>query len=491
MAYDHQDISSAAAEDYGVSPSASAKANRNALQSALESGGNVSLTAPGTYTIEDTLTPEVTLSVASGVILQSPSGGAVKTLSNALRPVTPSSQGNTLAVIGDSFTAEWYYDDGSYRYTYAKGYVAWALALSQHRMTVVATPAEAGSRVSGPSPATGTEFSVQVDAAIASCAQHAIVMGGVNDFFASFSVDTVIAAYNSAIERLICAGITVWLCTQPTMSGGYSSYTLARNAAMFRLNAWLRQQAASIWARHGVHLIDLAEIAVDSSSTTGGYKTDYSYDGGLHPSNIGAYFMGKEVARVWSKYVPEANLLVSSRADNYAYDSSIGNLIDNGLFYNGTGTGTGFTGAAVAGGSSINSLVARSDGIGQDQQMVITSTADNDGYRLYTGSLHARCSAGDILQFACEITVSDMTNFQGARLQVDYVGTTTRGVADLYHNTSNDLALTEGYTAMLKTPPNYINGTPTSVVATIWTHFTGAGGATVKVGRFSGRKLVQ
>lgn len=490
MSYDQRDTTSIAAENYGVSPSASAKANRAALQEALSIGGNVTLSTPGTYLIDDTLSPSVALSVGANVILQTQAGGAVKTLANSLRPLLPSSQGSTLAVIGDSFQAEWYFDDGNFRYAYAKGPVDWALALSQHRMTVVSSPAAGGSRVSGAS-SSGTAFDVQADTAIASLAQHAIIMGGVNDFFANFTVDTVKAAYNRVIEKLIAAGMTVWVCTQPTMSAAYSSYTVTRNASMFQLNTWLRQQVNSIWARHGVRLIDLAETAVDPSSTTGDYKSGYSYDGGLHPSNVGAYFMGKEIARVWSKYVPEANILVSSRADNYNYSSAIGNLIDNGLFYNGSGTATGFSGTAVAGGASTNSLVSRSDGIGQDQQMIVTSSANNDGYRLSTSSLHTRCASGDILQFCCEITVSSITNLRGVRLTADFVGTTTRGVADLYYDPSDDIALTEGFTAVMKTPPNFINGTPTSVVANLSINFSGAGGATVKVGRMSCRKLVQ
>lgn len=460
--------------------------NYRAIQSAMDAGGVVTLTDPGIYCVTDTFSTGVPFYVGPGVSLISNESGPVTTLRKYLRPIAAGGNANTLAICGDSYTSQSYFDGGDFVYNNADGYVTWAMQLSGQRMAIVSRPAVAGSRIG--TDGLGTAITTQVDTAIASGAANVLIMAGVNDAINAVSFSDSVYAYEKAINSVIAAGARLWVCTQPGMNAAYSSYSVANQARMFAINDWLRQRVYTNYSRYGVTCVDLAAAATNPTSATGDYKTNGSQDN-LHPRNVGAYYMGKELARVWSLYVPEAPQLVASNADNYGYSVLINNLVDNGLMVNGAGTATGFTGSAIAGGASTNSLTSHSAGFGNYQQMVQTAASNNDGYRLASGNVSARCSAGDVVIAECEVSVSSMTACRGVWLQLVASGTVTRASYDGFVDTSNDTNLPEEYSAVLRTPPMVISGTPSTVTARIDSNYSGAGGATVKVSRVSLKKL--
>lgn len=478
-------------ESYGASPLNTAAENTAAIAQALTTGGMVTLMRPGTYTCADSFAPSTHLVLGPGVLLQTATGGPVTTLRAYSVPMIATVPAQTLAIVGDSYTAQYANDDGSYFFYNADGYVTWALALSGQRLSIVSSPARSNSRFSAAAAAPGVIFGTQVDTAIASGANNLLIMGGVNDCFASYSLSAITNAYEQCLQKAIAAGMRIWACTQPTMNNTFGSYSATIQGTLFALNEWLREYVASAYARYGVTVVDLAAVAVDPSSATGNYKTSYTQDG-LHPRNLGAYFMGKELARVWNLFVPEANRLLSSAADNYSYSSVIRQGQTNGLMTaSAGGVATGLTLSAIAGGSSVNTIASRSDGFGNDQVMTITSAANNDGYRLESTTVHANgFASGDVIQAECEITVSSATNYRGEVLQlIANASVSNRGAYNGYVDTTNDTALTEGYTVVRRSPPVTLDGTPSSVRIRVDTNFSGAGGATVKVGRLSIRRL--
>lgn len=396
---------------------------------------------------------------------------------------------NLLVVAGDSFNAQTWNDTATYDYKNADGIVTWALALSRQRMSLAAVVAKGNSRISAEAGAPGVKLINQINQAIDTRASHLFLMMGANDTIAGFSLRQIIVAYEEALQRACDAGLTVWLGTQPTMNSAFGSYSVANQGRMFGLNDWVRQRGATTWMPYGVIPVDIAAACVDPASATGDWKSNGSQDG-LHPRNVGAYWGGKELARLWTAMLPEAPMLVSSNADNYAYSPLCQNLLANGMFQAGTPLATGFTGTAIAGGLSTNSIVARSDGFGNHQRMVQTSAAANDGYRLQSGSVHANgLQAGDLVQAEYEVTIGSMTNCFGEELQLVANGTTSKGSWDGYIDTTNDTALPEGYTAVRRSPWVRIEGAPASVYARCNTYYSGAGGATVDVSRMTLRKL--
>lgn len=403
-------------------------------------------------------------------------------------PVGAAVRNNLLAVVGDSFSSQSYFDGTDFIYNNADGFVPWACALSGQRMTVVSWAARGNSRVSADAGSPGVRFDIQVQQAIASGADNLLIMGGVNDCFAGFPLAQITGAYDACLQAAIGAGMRVWACTQPTMNSSFGSYTVAIQAKLLALNEWLRQRVASTYAKYGVTVVDIAAAAVDASSATANWRTSGSQDN-LHPRNVGAYYMGKELARVWSLFAQEVPQLPSSNADNYGYSTACTNYLDNGLFVNGAGTATGFTGSVIVGGLSTNSLVARSDGFGNSQRMVQTSAANNDGYRLASSNYASRFSAGDTVYAQCLVDVSAITALRGVQMQLVASGTTTRAAYDLFVDTTNDAALPEGFTVVLRTPPIQIVGTPVTVVARVDSNYSGAGGATIDVSRMAIRKV--
>ena len=399
---------------------------------------------------------------------------------------------NTLAVMGDSISANWY--NASAPDTQPKGYLAWAQVLSGQRMQIVSSAAVGGSGVSAN--LTGTALTTQIDTAIASGAKHLVMMGGINDVINGVSTATIQAAWLAILAKAIAAGMRVWWCTAPYMNAAYGSYTVARQAQMMYLNEWSKQIVNTQYARNGVVVVDTNSKSQDPTSATADYITNGSYDG-LHPRNIAAYQMGKELARVWSLFVPEVPSLPTSNADNYGYSSvQAANILDNGLMVNtGATVATGYSTSVTGTGGKTDSIAARSDGYGNDQQMVITFAANNDSGRFTTADVKARISNGDVVYAECEITCSSMTATRCIRMQLTATGaTTTKTAACMQLDSTNDAALTDTFTGVFRTVPFQIDtatlGALTNVSAQVAAFGTGAGGVTIKIGRFAIRKVV-
>lgn len=409
---------------------------------------------------------------------------------------------NTLAVVGDSITANWY--NASAPDTQPKGYLAWALLLSGQRMTVVNSSAIGGSGVTAD--LTGTSFATQFRNAIASGARHVVAMGGINDVINGVSTASIQNAWLRFIDRALNANMKMWLCTAPYMNAAYSSYTVARQAQMMYLNEWMKELANTTYARSGLVVVDTNSRSQDPTSATADYITNGSYDG-LHPRNIAAYQMGKELARVWNLFVPEAPSLLTSNADNQGYSSTSNNVLDNGLMVTTGGTvgtgGTGassdvangFTGSRTGSATYVVSLVSRSDGYGSDQQIVCTFSAASESVRFTSADVKARISNGDVVVAECEITCSSMSATRDIRFQLTATGSlTTKTSACMQLDATNDAAMTDTFTGVFKTVPFAIDtttlGSLTNVSAQVAAFSTAAGGVTLKIGRMSIRKVI-
>jgi hypothetical protein len=392
---------------------------------------------------------------------------------------------NTLAIIGDSFGAGYLIPTNGLYSEAANCYITYAMALSGRRMRIVGNYAVSGSGVSAN--LAGTSMLTQIDSAIASGARNLLCMGGINDAIYDQSLQSVKDAWAVILAKAALYNMQIWLCTQPTMNSANGSYTVARQTQCMEQNNYLRRITLK-----NVNVIDCAAAAVDPTSATGNYITNGAKDN-LHPSNVGAYYMGKAIATVWNALVPARPTLLTSSADIYSYSSASTNILDNGLFLTGASTATGFSTAITATGAVTPTLVTRSDGFGKDQVLTGTFAANGDGFRLTTSDYKARISDGDILFAEAEVTCSSITNLSGLQLQLILSHTGRDEIAtSCYYNSVDDKALPEGYTAVLRTPEFTYDaagfGTVNYLLASVRANGSGAGGATVKVGRMAIRK---
>lgn len=444
----------------------------------------------GSYINEVNDEPIDITAIQLGAIVQVDDNITIKT-QTGLNPLFVDN--NSLAVIGDSFTANGFYKSATTEELSSGGFVTHALALSGQRLKLVCMAAVGGSGITAD--INGLQFDKQLTIAIQSGAKNLMVMGGINDCNTDVPTNTIIASYSALITRAVNAGMRVFVCTQPTQNSSFATYTAARQAAQLKVQEWLRQYCQRKCPVN-VILIDCAKTCVDPASTTASYLTGYTTDG-LHPNNKGAYVIGKEIARVWSKCLPECGDLISSNADNTNFSSTSNNLLPNGLMISSTsGVATGFTtsvgGTAVIGTPTV---VARADGIGNDQVLPITFSAANDYARL-TSATVANFNDGDTLYGEAEITVSSPVNVGNIRMGININGNiVTKTAAYNQKYSGGDVAILEAVTYVIRTPEiTYdasIQGATHNSMITVTVTGLGAGSCTLKVGRMALKKVIK
>jgi lysophospholipase L1-like esterase len=402
-------------------------------------------------------------------------------------------QANTLAVIGDSITANWYFQSALAPSVTPRGYLSWALALSKQRMQVVGSFATGGSRVVGPGGTLPT-ISTQIDSAVATGAKNLLLgPAGVNDFTGGNSLADVKAALTIIVQKAIAAGMRIWWCTLIPVGSPGGSYSVATQANIVALNDWIRSQAAA-YAKAGVVLIDLYSVFVDPTSATGSCKSNYLGTDQLHPNNIGAYYGGKELARIWSANLPEVPRLLCSAADNRTYSAVCTNLVDNGLFTAGTALGTGYA-TVLGGGAAVTpSLVSRADGFGKDQVLDCTFAAAGDIVRLNAPRVEALVATGKTYVVDVELTLASPVNVRDITVDISVSGgSATQKMSWMATDPTNSIALPEGFTMQVSTPPMTIDaaaGAFTTVRAGWAATANGAGSCQLKGGRLSFREVL-
>ena len=402
---------------------------------------------------------------------------------------------NSLAIIGDSFTSNAYGKTSSSEYWMARGYMTHAMMLSGYRFNLVpgGMCADGGSGVTAN--INGTAFNTQLTNAIASGARNLTIMGGINDIKADIDPEVVFQAYVALVLRAVRSGMRVFVLTQPSYDSTCSTYTVARQGAMLRLQNMLR-----LWCRtkapKSVILIDTARVYTDPASTTSSPKAGYVYASDkLHPANLGCYYMGKEIARVWNMLVPEVGDLLSSNADNIAFNSQSTNVQQNGLMIaNTAGLATGFT-ASKTGSATLGtlSLEARSDGFGNNQVVPVTFANANEYGRLQ-GDVYTNIAEGDSFYMDCEVTVTSPVNLRCVKGTLQLAGSKLTYSAIVNQvDSSNDIAYNSDMTLTIRTPiVKYTAatfGSSPTLTPQIYVTGAGAGSVTLKVGRWAVHKI--
>ena len=324
----------------------------------------------------------------------------------------------------------------------------------------------------------------------------------------------VMSNNQAAWDLLIAAGCNVITGPITTMTSA-GSETAATLGMVQRLNRKLRAAALS---RAGVIWVDYQAAFVDATNVNG-YTIASRYFDSNHPGTEGAYLAGKAIAAQLSQYVRPYKGLVSSQYDCFQKDALSKNILSaiDGLFVGATSAaaGTGMSGtqltsasiarsvgaaatavASVVDAPLLSGVLAEQQAVGKAQQLVITSTAANDQFKVTLPSSvnFAQFPAGSSVYGECAIDVSASTNLVSVSCEVSltYTGGTpaSPSVSRTLHQVATGKTGTgsDSYSAYLRTPPVTLpaNATGLTQVAMNWyITFSGAGGATVSIFRAS------
>jgi lysophospholipase L1-like esterase len=345
-------------------------------------------------------------------------------------------------------------------------------------------------------PGKGTDdLARQVAVVLADNPDWGVIIIGINDIATDVAVATIVANIEAAVDSLVDAGANVLLQTVTPMLSSNGSYTTTRMRSIMELNDALKALADT---RPCLYVADAYAWVVDPTSTTSQPKTNYTSDG-LHPSPMGAYQIGVKIAEMLDGVVAPRVVLATSAANDYSLSTANRQLCTNPLLTGtgGTASGGGVSGSIAAswtvlqngGATIVCSKVARADGFGDDQQLVVTAAANNDGVYFYnTASIHAGLVAGDTIVIAAEVSISSCTALKSCDIRAT---ATVNGIA----STPVAVLLDGGYsyqtvdqsdrTLVLRSVPIKIEDAATVLRFQFKALFGAAGGAVFKLGRCS------
>ena len=328
---------------------------------------------------------------------------------------------------------------------------------------------------------------------------YAFVCVGTNDIANDIAAATTKANLITIANTLIAFGVVPIMTTIPPVGTGASWYSTTRRQNLWNLNDWIIDYFG---ANPKVVLIDLFAYMVGPTDANGAYNTSYAESDGVHPSKTGAFAAAGKINTQLASFMPKPKR-AKFLANNYAGSSSSYELCDVAILNTATGgtvTGTGASGTAAsgltvtaAGGGSqtvVASVVARADGIGNNQRMVLTGVASLDRAELtLTTSINGRVSAGD--KIVLEANISGASVGSGFRYVQFGIEHTAGGLS------GNTLALSssgtgfwgEDFDMWVETPEFVVPaGGVTTLRFKIVFAFQAAGSGTFEVGRISLRK---
>ena len=293
-----------------------------------------------------------------------------------------------------------------------RGYLSWARQASGNRIAVAYAGVQGGATAA----TIGAKF---VAPAIASGAKNAIVMAGVNNAAGSQTAAQIAAEIiSSLLDPLAAAGMRVIVMAVLPFSSAHPSFVTATPKIPV-INEALRRycmgKASMIWVDAWSALVD--PVAATPGNTLSGVMDSSN----LHTSPRGAALVGARLgAAIAAQPIPSVDLCLRGNIDAVGNNATSNNLLDVGLMQ-GTGgtvsapvTGSAPTGWTIATTGTITSAVAslqaRSDGVGQDLQVVVQPGGSAQILcNTQSGQLLGRVVGGAWYQIALEVSASGVS----------------------------------------------------------------------------------
>ena len=292
---------------------------------------------------------------------------------------------------------------------------------------------------------------------------YVCILGGTNDTGA----DSMLAAdfvqnYADMVDYVLRRGAIPILCTIPARG----SPLVSQQTETYNANTYIRNLAAS---DSRIILADFYAVSVDPGNSDGRVLTNYMSDG-VHPSNLGGFILGKELARV---ILPKIGGLVGRAT--YRWNGEPLNKQPNGTL---TGTGgtsshppagaptqqvaDGYT-AQRSGGTTLTVSATKEAVTGESAWQVLTCAGASSGDTMqfartsHPGPVSLSLAAGDTIYAEAEFEVSNAIALRHVGLTIQlYDGTFGMNISAFTaqsSGTSNfSLPTSSAYSGVFRTP---------------------------------------
>lgn len=253
-----------------------------------------------------------------------------------------------------------------------------------------------------------------------------VIDSGINDIGNNSLTDVDIHNLRTqTAEYLLANGKTVILLTLLSPAATYYPIGSTQRRKMERVNNLARQWAQG---KPNLYLFDWTEPMMDFNDPNGQPKPLHSVDG-LHFAPRGAFAVGKALAELFMTLLPKAERRVWSQEDVYeATLAPFGNLLPNPFCFGAAGTlDTGASGAVAnfyrgginsGDGSAVYSKVAKRNGRGQAQRVVITPGSQETQALFRVSDITHGLAEGTWVQGSVEIDCEAWEGFKGVNLQI-------------------------------------------------------------------------
>lgn len=390
---------------------------------------------------------------------------------------------NTIAFVGDSQTANGVFTSSTATTYNDDGWTTWFLGFASGAFTPLGWVAAGGRQVN--------EMRANLSAAIALNPGWVAVMGGINDVLNGRTYADITADLDAIYSALSASGIKTIACLIYPLGSGHAGFTAANNNLIVAVNKWISAYCAE---HDNIVLADTYAALIDVTATSPAALAARLKTDNLHTSANGARAAGLAVWNAVSSMVRDASYHVTSQSDRYDYSTANTQLIANPLMQgseaatapvtgnDATGVVTELTGT-ITGAASV---VARSDGVGNNQRLTLTSATSGASAQIRNASVTSRVSPGQTLRGEAFVSATGMTGVSTiyVELQVTVSGTT---YSVRTHNESNTTYDNSDLPEVVMRTPELIVPPGTVTFAAMFTRieFSGSGGAVLNSGRNS------
>lgn len=415
-----------------------------------------------------------------------------------------------IACLGDSITAQGSLNTDTSQSYNNYGYFTWLRILSLQRVHIPVTHnfGVSGERLD--------QIRLRVNDVINADPKphYCIVLAGTNDV-GTRTVQDMVTDMKAILAKLITYGIRP--IVMPILPR--SDLVTSQLQKLMRFDTWLREYVRT---QEWIIFVDPTQAWIDYANTDGDPRTDFTQDG-LHPTQTGAYVIGKALADALEPLIPEQHFYVQHVLDIYdASNNPEGNLLTNGTLNYGimqgtSGTKTASTGFTPSGNVATGWTLSRSNATstmtavaskedprtdgpatGARQKVVIASTVAggaNELVLLTPTFTQGNVVAGDVVYAEAKFEISGMTKVMSVELRL----TDTRtGDSQNNHDgawSSYTVYLedaTDSIIGVLKTHPLTIRSDHSSLTCNIAVRLdntAGDAGATIYISDVSLRKV--
>ena len=334
-----------------------------------------------------------------------------------------------------------------------------------------------------------TQMLARVPDAISSGIGVCAVLGGTNDSWTTQAgVDASVLVAIQIYEKLRAAGIYVIALSElPNTTKGNTWHDLAQ---------YFNSKIQAYWVgRAGGEYLDVWQTLVVGSTGIG--TAAYFHDG-LHQNGAGAWQMSTPLAAVMRRLRSgPRNPLVASVRDYFVTNALSNQYVVNPLMQGtggsiGTGSGntpTGYQAPSTA--TCAYSVVARSDGCGNDLRVSCTATAGQN-VLVYQSLDHTKFVEGSRWVMDCEVIIESCTNMQELNVSVTSDKWSFRDLSAIQN--SGFITLASAQTLTL-TSPEFTVASGMAPASYVYIGLNAkfpageAGAVVVRMGRASVRKL--